>query len=145
MSSRFHKEFNMANLQNYRLTFRIFCVLNELAISDLDLIIYLDPIKYFTIHDFKNGQTTMAWDKTRFYRLLKQGWLKKIYSGSGRTGGHSKYVVSVKGKQLLTRIAKCLDGREDLPVLKNPKGYKQKILVSQAKRHNKLKYKRDET
>ena len=134
----------MDHLQNYRLISRVFCVLNDLIVSDLDLLLYLSPIKYFTIDDFKTGQTTMSWDKARFYRLLKQGWLKKIHSGSGRVGGHSKYVVSMKGKLLIKRIGRVIDGNEDLPIIKNPKGYKQKILVSQAIRHNKLKYKRDE-
>ena len=145
MSSRFYKEFNMANMQNYRLIFRVFCVLNNLSPADLDLIIYLAPIKYFTINDFKTGVTSMSWDNDRFYRLLRQGWLKKIYTGSGYKGGHNKYVVSVKGKQLLSRIAKCLDGKTDIPIIKDPQTYRQRTLVSQTIRHNKLKYKRDET
>jgi len=38
---------------------------------------YLDPIKFFTIQDFKDGTFYYSWDKMRFYRLQKEGWLTK--------------------------------------------------------------------
>ena len=88
---------------------------HDLNRADLELLIYLNPIKYFTIHDFKTGALLYTWDKTRFYRLQREDWITKIHDGKGRTGGHSKYVVSSKGKRLINRIGRILDGREDLP------------------------------
>lgn len=89
---------------------------HNLNTADLELLFYLDPLKYFTIDDFKDGTLYYTWDKTRFYRLIKQGWMEKIHSGSGRVGGHSKYVVSSQGKRLINRIYRILIDQEEIPM-----------------------------
>ena len=109
------EELNMDFLQYYRLVSRWACKSHDLNIADLELLLYLNPIKYFTIHDFKTGTLLVSWDKTRFYRLQREDWITKIHDGKGRTGGHSKYVVSSKGKRLINRIGRILDGREEIP------------------------------
>ena len=95
-------------LKNYRLVSRWACKNNELSISDLELLFYLDPINYFTINDFKDGTIYYSWDKTRFYRLQKNGWIDKVHIGKGRSGDHNKYKVSYKGKYLINRIFLCV-------------------------------------
>jgi len=103
-------------LKYYRLVSRWACKENSMSISDLELLFYLDPIKYFTIEDFQNGTLYYHWDRQRFYRLQKEGWLEKIHKGNGRLGDHNKYKVSVKGKRLINRIYKILIGEEDIPL-----------------------------
>ena len=105
----------MDHLQYWGLVSRYFIKTTELSRADLELLVYLDPIKWFTIDDFNSGKLLYTWDNTRFYRLQRQEWITKIHEGRGRTGGHNKYVVSSKGKRLLRRIGRILDGREDLP------------------------------
>lgn len=134
------KEFDTEDLQNYRLIQRVLCVINDLKVSEFDLIIYLNPIKYFTIQDFKDGVFTMSWDKNRFYHLQREGWIKKIFEGRGWNGGHSKYTISQKGKLLVARVGRIIDGREDLPEIKNPKNYSQRILNTSIKKINNHKY-----
>lgn len=102
-------------LKHYRLVSRVMCKKHDLNIADLELLFYLDPIKYFTIQDFKDGTLFYSWDKKRFYRLQSQGWLEKIHIGNGRLGDHNKYKVSSKGKRMINRIYKMLIGEEDLP------------------------------
>ena len=91
------------------------CKSNEINIADFELLLYLNPIDYFTIDDFKTGQLLVSWDKTRFYRLIKEGWIKKIHSGSGRVGGHSKYTTTTQTLRLLNRVKKMLSGDEEIP------------------------------
>ena len=75
----------------------------------------MDPIVYFTIDDFKTGTLFYTWDKERFYRLQKQGWINKSHNGGGRRGDHNKYKVSQRGKLLINKVYRILIGEEDLP------------------------------
>jgi hypothetical protein len=45
-------------LKYYRLVSRWATNNNSLSVADLELLFYLDPIKYFTIDDFKTGTFT---------------------------------------------------------------------------------------
>ena len=132
-------------LKNYRLVSRWACKNNELSISDLELLFYLDPINYFTINDFKDGTIYYSWDKTRFYRLQKNGWIDKVDIGKGRSGDHNKYKVSYKGKYLINRIYKILIDEEQIPestkrnkILKR-KSYIDKVYSEDIKKFNKQK------
>ena len=102
-------------LKYYRLVSRWACTNYDLGVADLELLFYLDPIKYFTIDDFKEGTLYYSWDKERFYRLQRNGWIEKIHKGVGRRGDHNKYKVSQKGKLLINRIYRILLNEEDLP------------------------------
>jgi len=102
-------------LKYYRLVSRWACTNYDLGVADLELLFYLDPIKYFTIDDFKEGTLYYSWDKERFYRLQRNGWIEKIHKGVGRRGDHNKYKVSQKGKLLINRIYRILINEEDLP------------------------------
>jgi len=102
-------------LKYYRLVSRWACKTYDLKVADLELLFYLDPIVYFTITDFQDGTLYYSWDKTRFYRLQREGWIEKIHNGNGRLGDHHKYKVSSKGQRLIKRIYRILIGKEDLP------------------------------
>ena len=65
-------------LKYYRLVSRWACKTHDLKIADLELLFYLDPIKYFTRKDFEDGTLYYSWDRTRFYRLLNNDWIKKV-------------------------------------------------------------------
>lgn len=132
-------------LKNYRLVSRWACKNNKLSVSDLELLFYLDPINYFTINDFKDGTIYYSWDKTRFYRLQKTGWIDKVHIGKGRIGDHNKYKVSYKGKLLINKIYKILIGQEQIPestkrnkILKR-KSYIDKVYSEAIKKFNKQK------
>ncbi len=102
-------------LKYYRLVSRWATKNNDLSVADLELLFYLDPIVYFTIDDFKIGTLFYTWDKDRFYRLQKNGWINKMHVGRGIRGDHNKYKVSQKSKLLITKIYRILIGEEDLP------------------------------
>ena len=102
-------------LKYYRLVSRWATKNNDLNVADLELLFYLDPILYFTIEDFKDGTLFYSWDKERFYRLQRDGWIEKIHKGIGRRGDHNKYKVRQKGKLLINKIYRILIGEEDIP------------------------------
>ena len=102
-------------LKYYRLVSRWATKNNDLNVADLELLFYLDPILYFTIEDFKDGTLFYSWDKERFYRLQRDGWIEKIHKGIGRRGDDNKYKVSQKGKLLINKIYRILIGEEDIP------------------------------
>ena len=102
-------------LKYYRLVSRWATINNNLYVADLELLFYLDPILYFTIEDFKDGTLFYSWDKERFYRLQRDGWIEKIHKGIGRRCDHNKYKVSQKGKLLINKIYRILIGEEDIP------------------------------
>ena len=132
-------------LKNYRLVSRWATKNNNLNVADLELLFYLDPIQYFTIDDFKTGTLFYSWDKERFYRLQKDGWIDKTHFGRGRRGDHNKYKVSQKGKLLINRIYRILIGEEDLPFsakrnsIMKRKTYIDKVYSQAIKKFNKQK------
>jgi len=80
-------------LKFYRLVSRWTCKQYSISISDLELLFYLDPIKYFTLEDFRDGTLYYHWD----------------------LGDHNKYKVSLKGNRLIKRVYKILIGEEQIP------------------------------
>tara|TARA_R100000781_G_scaffold12946_1_gene11280 strand:- start:73 stop:522 length:450 start_codon:yes stop_codon:yes gene_type:complete len=132
-------------LKYYRLVSRWATKNNNLSVADLELLFYLDPIQYFTIEDFKTGTLFYSWDKERFYRLQKDGWINKTHFGRGRRGDHNKYKVSQKGKLLINKIYRILIDEEDLPssakrnsIMKR-KTYIDKVYSQAIKEFNKQK------
>ncbi len=132
-------------LKYYRLVSRWAAKNNNLNIADLELLFYLDPILYFTINDFKDGTLFYSWDKERFYRLQREGWIEKTYKGIGRRGDHNKYKVSQKGKLLINKIYRILIDKEDIPssarrnTIMKRKTYIDKVYSQAIKKFNKQK------
>ena len=134
-------ELDMDMLQYWGLVSRYFIKTTDLNRADLELLVYLNPIQWFTINDFKTGNILYNWDKKRFYSLIKREWINKIHEGRGRTGGHSKYVVSSKGKRLLKRIGRILEGSEMLPekTIKRD-SYTDKVYLNAIREFNKREH-----
>ena len=132
-------------LKYYRLVSRWATKNNDLNVADLELLFYLDPILYFTIEDFKDGTLFYTWDKERFYRLQRDGWIEKMHKGIGRRGDHNKYKVSQKGKLLINKIYRILIGEEDIPSsakrnsIKKRKTYIDKVYSQAIKKFNNQK------
>jgi len=101
--------------------------------ADLELLVYLDCKKLFTRNDFINGSYTYSWDKNRWERLRRDGWIDVFKERNRTSSKYAVYKVSFKGQQLITRIYRILLGEEDLPVCKgsnvfyNNKTYTDKV------------------
>jgi hypothetical protein len=116
------REINL--LKYYRLVRKWACKTYDLNDADLELLIYLDCKNRFTRDDFINGTYTYSWDKDRWERLRREGWIEVWRHRNRTTIKYSVYKVSYKTKRLITRLYNIMLGEEDLPIGPSSKFYK---------------------
>ena len=121
----------------YRLVRKWFCRQYSIKEADLELLIYLDCIGIFSRQDFINGAYAYSWDKHRWERLVREGWIV-VYSKRNRTTvKYSTYKVSTKCKLMINRLYKVLLGEEDLQHLKEQDTYTSKVMSTALNYMNK--------
>jgi len=98
----------------------------EMQEADIELLIYLDSLNYFTRKQFMDGEYIYSWDKHRWERLRSQGWIDVWRERNRRDAKYAVYKVSFKCKQMIARIYKILAGEEDLPTSERNTFYKNK-------------------
>jgi|TARA_R100000482_G_scaffold4005_1_gene1428 hypothetical protein len=110
----------------YRLVRKWACKTYNLKDADLELLIYLDCKDRFTRKDFMDGTYTYSWDKGRWERLRREGWID-VWRQRNRTSiKYSIYKTSYKCRQLISRIYRILLSEEDLPTSSRGVFYKNK-------------------
>ena len=102
-------------LKHYRIIRKWACKTYELKDADLELLIYFDCLDLFTRQDYLNGSYTYSWDKNRWERLRREGWIQVWRHRKGSTQKYTIYKTSFKCSQLISRIYRILLGIEDLP------------------------------
>ena len=107
------RELNL--LKYYRLIRKWACKTYDLKDADLELLVYLDCKSRFTRNEFIEGAYTYSWDKTRWERLRKNGWIDVWRHRNRTTIKYSIYKTSFKCSQLISRIYRIMLGQEDLP------------------------------
>jgi hypothetical protein len=126
------KELNL--LKHYRIIRKWACKTSDIKEADLELLIYLESIDLFTKNDFKKGTYSYSWDNRRWNRLLKEGWIKVWRERNRTTQKYNIYKVSVKCKQLISRMYRIMLGEEDIPTndrtnkIMKGKSYMDKVL-----------------
>ena len=110
------KQLNL--LKHYRIIRKWACKTSDIKEADLELLIYLDSLDLFTKDDFKKGTYSYSWDNRRWNRLLKQGWITVWRKRNHTTQKYHIYKVSVKCKQLISRMYRIMLGDEDIPTNK---------------------------
>ena len=110
----------------YRIVRKWACKQNGLTDADLELLIYLDCKVRFTRNDFINGTYTMSWDKARWERLRRDGWIEVWRHRNRTTIKYSIYKTSFKCSQLISRIYRIMLAQEDLPTSERSKFYNNK-------------------
>jgi len=113
-------------LKYYRLTRRWACKQYGIKDADLELLIYLDCKGLFTREDFMNGVYTYTWDKHRWERLRKNGWIDVWRERNRKESKYAIFKTSLKTKLMINRIYKILLGEEDIPVTESNVFYKNK-------------------
>ena len=124
------KELNL--LKYYRLIRKWACKTNNLKDADLELLIYLDCKEHFTRNDFIEGVYTYSWDKNRWERLRRDGWIDVFKERNRTTSKFAVYKTSFKCQTLIKRIYRIMLAQEDLPtsqrsVFYNNKSYTDKV------------------
>ena len=128
ISSSDLKQLNL--LKHYRIIRKWACKTCDIKEADLELLIYLEAIDLFTKDDFKKGTYSYSWDNRRWNRLLKQGWITVWRKRNRTTQKYHIYKVSVKCKQLTSRMYRIMTGEENIPVSKIKNNtYSNKVLL----------------
>ena len=109
---------NIGLFKHYRIVRKWACKNNNLNDADLELLIYFDCMDLFTRQDFLNGTYTYSWDKRRWQRLVREGWIVVWRHKNNTTQKYNLYKTSVKCKLLINKIYRILLGQEDLPTSK---------------------------
>ena len=116
----------MKILKYYRLVRKWACKTYDLKDADLELLIYLDCKKRFTRQEFLDGTYTYSWDKNRWERLRRNGWIEVWRHRNRTTIMYSVFKTSWKCSQMISRIYRILLGEEDLPTSERSVFYKNK-------------------
>ena len=119
-------------LKYYRLIRKWACKTYSLKDADLELLIYLDCKIHFTRNDFIEGVYTYSWDKNRWERLRRDGWIDVWRQRNRTTMKYTIYKTSFKCQNLIKRIYRIMLAQEDLPtsqrsVFYNNKSYTDKV------------------
>jgi len=83
----------------YRLVRKWACKSNGLTDADLELLVYFDCIGRFTRNDYINGTYLMSWDKARWEKLRKNGWIDVWRHRNRTTIKYSIFQTSFKSEQ----------------------------------------------
>ena len=113
-------------LKYYRLTRKWVCKTYGLNDADLELLIYLDCKGRFTRNEFIQGVYTYSWDKHRWERLKREGWIEVWRHRNRTTIKYSIFKTSFKCSQVISRIYRILLGEEDPPFTEKNIFYKNK-------------------
>ena len=137
------KELNL--LKHYRIIRKWACKNNGLTDAELELLIYLDSIEYFTKKDFIKGTYSYSWNNRRWNKLKNKDWIVVWRNRNRTTQKYNIYKVSFKLKQLINKIYKIMLGEEDIPtsIRRNNiikcKSYTDKVLTKAIYNVNKDK------
>lgn len=123
---------DMNLLKYYRLIRRWACKTYNLKDADLELLIYLDCKKLFTRNDFINGVYTYSWDKNRWERLRREGWIDVFKERNRTTSKYAAYKTSNKCKLLIKRIYRIMLAEEDLPTSERSAFYKNETYTDKV-------------
>ena len=124
------REMNL--LKYYRLIRKWACKTYNLKDADLELLIYLDCKNRFTRNDFIDGQYTYSWDKDRWERLRRDGWIEVWRHRNRTTIKYSIFQTSQKCKRLISRMYRIMLGEEDLPTSERSIFYKNKTYTDKV-------------
>jgi hypothetical protein len=78
--------------------------------SDFDMLLFLYSEDYFTRDTFKEFAALVSWEKERFNRLMKEGWIYKFRSHSRNS--KALYHMTDKGRNIIKDVYRKLNGEE---------------------------------
>tara|TARA_R100000951_G_scaffold6597_1_gene6596 strand:+ start:1284 stop:1739 length:456 start_codon:yes stop_codon:yes gene_type:complete len=129
-------------LQHYRIIRKWASKTCDIKEADLELLMYLDGIEFFSKQDFKTGSYSYSWDNRRWNRLLKNDWIIVWRKRNRTTQKYHIYKTSRKFKHLLNRIYKIILGEEEIPTsekqnsIMKGEGYMNKVLSKSIRNIN---------
>jgi hypothetical protein len=97
-------------LKYWRVVRQFIKVKHNLTQSDLDILLFLKSEEYFSRDKFNEFDNLISWEKLRFKRLKKEGWIEIFRKRMGQR--KALYQLSNRGKRVTASIYKYLNGQE---------------------------------
>ena len=97
-------------LKYWRVVRQFIKVKHNLTQSDLDILLFLKSEEYFSRDKFNEFDKLISWEKLRFKRLKKEGWIEIFRKRMGQR--KALYQLSNRGKRVTASIYKYLNGQE---------------------------------
>ncbi len=132
-------------LKHYRIIRKWISKTCDIKEADLELLMYLEALEFFTKQDFKEGVYSYSWDNRRWNRLLKNDWIVVWRKRNRTTQKFHIYKTSFKFKLILNKIYKVMLGEEDIStniqsnIIMKRKTYTDKVLSRSIENLNKDK------
>jgi len=82
----------------------------NLSLSQLEMLLFLYSEDVFSTEKFAEFNQLMSWDKKRFYKLKKQGWIELFRPKTSRK--KPLYQLSYKAQRVVNSVYKKLSGEE---------------------------------
>lgn len=127
---------DLSILKHYRIIRKWAAKNYNLQEADLELLIYFDCLGHFKKNDYKIGVLAYSWDNKRWNRLLKEDWVTVWRKRNHTTQKYNIYKTSFKCKQMVTRVYKMLLDEEEIPLIKKPQSYSERMLGLAIKKIN---------
>ena len=122
----------MKILKYYRLVRKWVCKTYNIKEADLELLIYLESLNRFNRKDFMDGVYLFSWDKHRWERLRREGWIEVWRERNRIDSKYAIYKVSFKFSNIISRIYRIMAGEEELPVSEKNVFYKNKTYTDKV-------------
>ncbi len=113
----------------------------DITQAELEMLLFLRSEKYFSKDNFDEFDELLSWDKNRFEKLRKEGWIDSFRKKEGKR--RAIYQLSYKAQRMITSLYKKLEG-EEIPESKssNPlflegANYTDKVYRNYIKKLNK--------
>ena len=93
----------------------------KIPTTEVEFLMSLHCKKRFSNQGFLDSELTHKWDKQRFYRLQREGWITVYRHGSKGHREKTIYKVTRKTNDMVNKIYRIMLGEEEIPVnQKNP-------------------------
>ena len=99
-----------------------------LTTADLDMLLFLYSEDIFSKEKFKEFNELLPWDKNRFNRLLRDGWIEVFRKSSKKH--KTLYDLSFKTQRVISSIYKKLSGEEIPTDIKNNRMFAKNVKYS---------------
>jgi hypothetical protein len=83
---------------------------HNISTPDLELILFLFSEDYFTTRKFKEYAELVRWERERFSRMIREGWIESFRKRDGNKAG--LYKLSDKSRRIVLDIYRKLNGDE---------------------------------
>jgi hypothetical protein len=88
-------------------------ITHDLTEAELDLLLFLHGEKYFCRRDYEQYNDLFTWDKRRFDKLVKKGWIERMHRGGKYN--KSMHCITDKTRLVFNRMYRVLSMKELIP------------------------------